>query len=568
MLLWDDLIARSVITCPEGGWKPTAIAAAIESILAHAQRPVGREVIGRSFEGRPIELLTVGDGAQRAMMWSQMHGDEPTHTSVLLNLLRLMTSANGPAEPIRRGLTLGMIVPLNPDGAQRNTRHNAQGIDINRDALDFATSEGRAFRKALETFKPDYGFNLHNQRHRLAIAEPRGPASVSLLVPPLDVDDTQSDTVQVANRVAATFCQRVRQNCGGRVSRYGADFMARCFGEWVQRQGVPVILVEAGGWPENDFKALEEVHFAALAQTLDTIAATAMGKVGGLGDSDPQSYLALPRSSEYELFNVLISGAGIAQLPANATEPVIAPAALGINFPKFKAGVSIHDGVIAGIGDLHENGGITTLATKAIALPGRIVLAEPSADAFDESPADWEALAAVGATTVLIPLNLADDDLEDQIATANHDPPPLNAAMVVQWEGAEPDAATLLERLAIALGAGVVATLGELPDALVQACCRIGLPALDVETTPKRSSPIPPTIGDWLAETERLAKTLNWRERGRIALNTPADFVLAAPQGDAIAHDCLQAVYVGGTVVSETGRLNHDSPGQWIRFGR
>lgn len=565
MLLWDDLIARSVITCPEGGWKPIAITAAIESILSHADRPVERETIGHSFEGRPIEMFTLGNGPKRAMMWSQMHGDEPTHTSVLLNLLRMLTTEATPAERLLRGLTIGMIVPLNPDGADRNTRYNAQGIDINRDALDFATSEGRAFKQALEDFKPDFGFNLHNQRHRLALAEPRGPASVSLLVPPLDVANTQTETVEVANRVAATFCERVKPRCGGRVSRYGADFMARAFGEWVQQQGVPVILVEAGGWPDNDFKQLEEVHFAAFAQTLDAIAGTALGKGDCLDDCDPQSYLGLPRSSEYQLFDLIANGAGVAQATGADDQYTIAKASLGVNFLKRKAGVTALDGVVAGIGDLHENGAITVVETDAIVLPGRIVLAEQSADAFDNSPADWEALSAVGTTTALIPLNLADDDLKHQIEAARRDLPPLNAAYVLRCEGPEVEEATLLQRLAMVVGAGAIATLGELPEPLVNACCHLGLPALDPEITPRRSSPVPATLSDWLAETGRVADTLGWSERGRIALNAPADFVLAAPQGDALAHDCLRAVYVGGTVVREAGGLNHGSPGLWLR---
>ncbi len=564
MLLWDDLIARSVLTCPEGGWKPNAITAAIESILANAARPVHRETIGHSFEGRPIEMFTLGKGPKRAMMWSQMHGDEPTHTSVLLNLLRMLTAAETPAERILRGLTLGIIVPLNPDGAERNTRYNAQGVDINRDALDFATNEGQAFRQALEDFKPDYGFNLHNQRHRLAVADPRGPASVSLLVPPLDVANTQTETVQVANRVAATFCERVCERCGGRVSRYGADFMARAFGEWVQTQGVPVILIEAGGWPDNDFKRAEEVHFAAFAQTLHAIAGSALGEADCLEDCDPNSYLDLPRSSEYQLFDLIASGAGIAQATGTGDEYAVAKASLGVNFLKRKAGVTALDGTVAGIGDLHENGAITLVETEATILPGRIVLAEQSADAFDDSPADWEALAAAGTTTALVPLNLADDDLDHQIVAARRDTPPINAAFVVKHEGTGADESTLLQRLTMVVGAGAVATTGELPDVLVQACCHLGLPALDPESTPRRSSPVPATVAAWLAETRRVADTLGWGERGRIALDAPADFVLAAPQGDAIAHDCLRAVYVGGTVVREADGLNHDSPGQWL----
>lgn len=569
MLDWDDLVARSVVTCPPGGWKPSAIAAAIEAILAKGTVPVARERLGESFEGRPIELLTLGDGPKRAMMWSQMHGDEPTHTSVLLNLLQLLTSGDAAAKRLLSGLTIGMILPLNPDGAERNTRYNAQGIDNNRDAMAFATNEGRAFRKAIQGFKPDYGFNLHNQRHRIAVGTPPAPAAVSLLVPPLDNEDTQTEGVIEANRVAATFCERVRDHCGGRVSRYDADFMARAFGEWVQRQGVSVILVEAGGWPDGQFKVLEEVHFAAFVQTLEAIAVTALGESGGLEACDPASYLTLPRSSPYLMFDLLVSGAGVAELPAGSGEAVIVEAALGIDCPHRKAAVeAFHSGRVTGVGDLHENGGLTVIETPAVVLPGRILMAAPSEDAFDENPADWEALAAAGATTVLIPINLAAGQVEAQVAHARRLPPPLNAALVAKWDGAEEaNKGLILRRLTQGLAGGVVATVGPLPDKLVEACCRLGLPSIDPSTTPTRSCEIPATLTEWLTETRRMADQLGWSDRGRIALNGPADFVLVEPRDNAIAQDCLRSVYVGGTVICDAQGLNHDSPGQWLAWG-
>lgn len=573
MLNWDDLVARSIVTSPVGGWRPLAVAAGIEAVLASGARSVERREIGRSFEGRPIEMLTLGDGPKKAMMWSQMHGDEPTHTAMLLNLLKLLLETDSPAERVLRGLTIGMILPLNPDGAERNTRQNAQGIDINRDALKFATPEGRAFRDAVLDFKPDYGFNLHNQGRRTAVAAPLGPASVSLLVPPLDPEDTQTDTVREANRVAATFCERVREACGGRVSRYDADFMARAFGEWVQRQGVSVILVEAGGWPGADFKRMEEVHFAAFVQTLDAIAATALGEPGGLETCDPQSYLTLPRSSPYPQFDLLVQGAGVAQLAGD--KAVVANAALGVDFAGRMAGCGpMAGGSVAALGDLHENGGLTTVETPAVIVPGRIILAEPSADAFDDSPADWETLSAKGATTVLIPINLGAGGVEDQVAHAKRIPPPLNAALVATWDGEVPDMGLILRRLTQGLAGGVVATIGPLPEKLVEACCRMGIPALDPATTPTRSAPVPETLDAWLAETRRVANQIGWSDRGEVMLGLPADFVLVEPNGSldpngdhAIAQDCLRAVYVGGTVVRDAGGLNHDSPGKWIPWG-
>src|SRR4051812_38368729 len=50
-----------------------------------AQSSDGRltiEQFAESVESRPIYLAKVGTGPKQILLWSQMHGDEPTHTAV------------------------------------------------------------------------------------------------------------------------------------------------------------------------------------------------------------------------------------------------------------------------------------------------------------------------------------------------------------------------------------------------------------------------------------------------------------------------------------------------------
>ena len=65
-----------------------------------------------------------------------MHGDEPLHTAVLLDLVNFLQQApdHPSANAILASCKLHLIVMTNPDGAERGTRQNAQDIDINRDA--------------------------------------------------------------------------------------------------------------------------------------------------------------------------------------------------------------------------------------------------------------------------------------------------------------------------------------------------------------------------------------------------------------------------------------------------
>lgn len=566
MLDWDDLLSRCQYVCPLGGWRPAAIAAAIESIRKDSAVEIDSTRLGVSLEGRPITLVTVGDGPARVLLWSQMHGDEPTHTTALLNLLRLLTRADGPGQRLRRGLTVGVVTPLNPDGAERKTRQNAQGIDVNRDFRVFATAEAQALRSAFDGFRPEYAFNLHNQPPRRAMPDsPRRPASASLQAPPRDAEDTQTDSVRRAAQVAAAFRYAIAPHCEGRVSRYPADWMPRASGDWSQARDVATVLVEAGGWPDHDFAAMERAHFAALVETLDTIALSALGEPGGLDQVDPAGYLELPRSSSRHLFDRIFAVRGVGQLGPDETG-VVGAGQLGVDFrDRTAGGDEPAAGVIVAIGDLQDEGALKTVETTAVALPGRIVLAEAPESAFDESPADWDALSRLGVTTTLVPINLADPAFEAAIVQAMHGAPPLHAALVASWEGADPDAAEALDRLTVAISAGVVATIGPMPKLIRASAERLGLPMLDHDSIPRRADGAPASIAAWLSEVQRVAAALRLGRRGRIELGAVADIALVRADGDTIRDDSTEAVYVGGRRVLDSDGLSPNSPGRWLR---
>ena len=96
---------------------------------------VAHRVAGESAEGRTIRHLTFGDGPETVLLWSQMHGNESTASMALADVIRLLHDR--PHHPLVRriaeGATIHMIPMLNPDGAERFQRRNAQGIDVNRD---------------------------------------------------------------------------------------------------------------------------------------------------------------------------------------------------------------------------------------------------------------------------------------------------------------------------------------------------------------------------------------------------------------------------------------------------
>src|SRR5690606_28334873 len=41
--------------------------------------------VGQSIEGRSISLISIGSGKINVLLWSQMHGDEPTATQAIFD---------------------------------------------------------------------------------------------------------------------------------------------------------------------------------------------------------------------------------------------------------------------------------------------------------------------------------------------------------------------------------------------------------------------------------------------------------------------------------------------------
>jgi N-acetylmuramoyl-L-alanine amidase len=106
------------------------VAAGLASQQAEAAVPqpvtaAQREVIGRSAEGRPIRALRIGSPRARVevLVVGAVHGNEPAGRAVVERL-------RGSRPP--RGTALWLIEDANPDGSAAGTRHNAGGVDLNR----------------------------------------------------------------------------------------------------------------------------------------------------------------------------------------------------------------------------------------------------------------------------------------------------------------------------------------------------------------------------------------------------------------------------------------------------
>jgi hypothetical protein len=339
----------------------------LETLVADASGLFQMDKAGESVEGRAIYHVRVGTGPFGVLMWSQMHGDEPTATSALFDLFEYLRRHR--SEPavgrILASLTLHVIPMLNPDGAERFQRRNAQSIDINRDALRLQTPEGRILKEIRDRFRPAIGFNLHNQSWRTTVGRPPKPASISLLSVAYDEARSENAGRILTKKVCAVIRDALEPFASGQIGRYDDEFEIRAFGDNVTLWGTPVVLIETGPWSaaEPD-PALVRLNFIALASALDALASKRVDQ------ADPRRYESLPMNESRGFYvlirnSTVISGAGV--------PPFIADIGLVANRRvrevqgrrELQLTMSIED-----IGDLRTSGSLTTIdATGLTVIP-------------------------------------------------------------------------------------------------------------------------------------------------------------------------------------------------------
>jgi hypothetical protein len=279
------------------------------------------ETIGESVEGRPIEHLWFGHGPTTVLLWSQMHGDEATATSALLDILRIVARHREDAaiKLLLDRLTIHFVPMLNPDGAERWQRRNAQGLDINRDALLLQSPEGRALKALRDRLQPALGFNLHNENWRTSAGKTR-PAAISLLAVAGDEADTETPGRLLAKRTCAVIRQAVETLVPGQVARYDEDFEVRAFGDNITRWGTPVVLIETGPYAgDHADRDLVRLNVVAILSALDALAS------GSVDAADAARYASLPMNTS-SLYSVIISHASI--VPGTGVAPFIGDIAL------------------------------------------------------------------------------------------------------------------------------------------------------------------------------------------------------------------------------------------------
>ena len=230
--------------------------------------------VGTSIEGKSISLISVGTGPTSVFLWSQMHGDEPTATQAIFDILNFLDSDDftSEKEEILSKLTLHFLPMLNPDGAELFTRRNALGIDINRDALALQSPEGKILKKVRDSLDADFGFNLHDQSTYYNAERTEKPATISYLAPAYNYEKEINEVRGNAMKIIVFMNKVIQKYAPGQVGRYNDDFEPRAFGDNIQKWGTSAILIESGGFSNDPEKQeIRKLNYVSILSAIYTI---------------------------------------------------------------------------------------------------------------------------------------------------------------------------------------------------------------------------------------------------------------------------------------------------------
>ena len=299
----EGLAARAPARLVPARPSPDEVRRALTRIARASDGRVRLGVIGRSNEGRPLRLATVGTGRTRLLLVTQQHGDEPLGTPAAVRALwALGVPDTAWHRALLRRVTVDVVVQANPDGAVRNQRYNHDpsatgdysepgvGYDINRfhnpltPIGDNPVPESRAILRLWHATHPRIVVDYHMQGRYL---QPDGrETTASLLWPTSPL--ASGAAVTAGRRLAVHNYDAMTRVAGANVTRYpGGDY------EGIARNaygilGSASLLIELSELPAD------QVEFQ-IRSALVSMLATVLGAAdGSLWRADPARADTIP----------------------------------------------------------------------------------------------------------------------------------------------------------------------------------------------------------------------------------------------------------------------------------
>ncbi|GAO40656.1 peptidase M14 family protein [Sphingomonas changbaiensis NBRC 104936] len=131
-----------------------------------AQPGVTQRELTRTLDGRPLDLLTLGEGAKQVWLYARQHPGESMAEWWMEGALEKLTDPNDrTAQALRQKATLHIVPNMNPDGSFRgHLRTNAAGVNLNREwhaPTEDRSPEVLAVRDAMDATGVDFAMDVH-----------------------------------------------------------------------------------------------------------------------------------------------------------------------------------------------------------------------------------------------------------------------------------------------------------------------------------------------------------------------------------------------------------------------
>ena len=196
--------------------------------------------------------------------------------------------------------------------------------------------------KRQDEFKPDYGFNLHDQNRYYTVTGSSNPTTISLLAPAFNKAKEVNESRLRAMRLGALFNELIQTEIRGCVGRYDDTYSYRSFGDNFAAKGIATLLIESGFSPDDPTRQTARwLNFMMLVHGINSIAS------GTLDSMSTASYDMIPMNYADGLVDLKLINVNVAD--------------------RFSADISINDDAffdspqIADIGDISNQSGISEI---------------------------------------------------------------------------------------------------------------------------------------------------------------------------------------------------------------
>ena len=161
-----DMVAEIAAHVPSKPHSYAEMMTAMQEL--HGSDRIHCSSIGLTRQGRHIAMAVVADPAydprqlRKLLIIARQHGNEPAGTEATLALLKHFATTEGRAERALMRNTALLVIPMvNPDGAERSSRRNSAGVDLNRDWVARSQPETQAVERVFREWQADVVIDMH-----------------------------------------------------------------------------------------------------------------------------------------------------------------------------------------------------------------------------------------------------------------------------------------------------------------------------------------------------------------------------------------------------------------------